>query len=194
MQNHSMVIDDPSGASAGGGMSRNIVNTYATPYVLCAAATRFLSAQQQQQPVINNNNNNEFKHKANEEDEDDLDEQCYCRAKCATSASRNNLRCRRFVRNDKIDRGRPNNNSLARPSNDSVSTSSSNISLEQEVKRMLRYVRHRQDMEDATNRRIHEWRLLSMFIDKILFWIFLVVTLATSIIFLVVIPIQRRGI
>lgn len=63
----------------------------------------------------------------------------------------------------------------------------------EEVMVMLRYLMHRQETEDDVTRRIHEWRQLSMFIDKILFWIFTIVTVFTSCIFLLFIPIMRRG-
>lgn len=63
----------------------------------------------------------------------------------------------------------------------------------EEVMIMLRYLMHRQETEDNVTRRIHEWRQLSMFIDKILFWIFTIVTVFTSCIFLLFIPIMRRG-
>ena len=62
----------------------------------------------------------------------------------------------------------------------------------EEVMVMLRYLMHRQETEDDCTRRIHEWRQLSMFIDKVLFWIFTIVTVLTSCIFLVFIPIMRR--
>ena len=62
-----------------------------------------------------------------------------------------------------------------------------------EIRYLLGHLIKRQEFEDQCNRRIHEWRLLSMFIDKVLFWIFMLTTLATSVIFLVIIPIQRRG-
>lgn len=66
-------------------------------------------------------------------------------------------------------------------------------STEQEIANLLRHLLQRQDFEDNCNRRIHEWRILSVLIDKVLFWIFMLTTVATSVIFLLIIPIQRRG-
>nr|XP_027196944.1 acetylcholine receptor subunit alpha-type acr-16-like [Dermatophagoides pteronyssinus] len=65
--------------------------------------------------------------------------------------------------------------------------------IEQELIKMVRYLIHRQEVDDNIGRRIHEWRLLSMYLDKILFWIFTITTVVTSIIFLLIIPIKRRG-
>lgn len=58
---------------------------------------------------------------------------------------------------------------------------------------MLHNLMNRQRIEDDCIRRQHEWRQLSVLIDKILFWIFMIVTVFTSILFLFIIPIQRRG-
>lgn len=65
--------------------------------------------------------------------------------------------------------------------------------LDNELIGLIHNLRRRQNMEDAHNRRMHEWRLLSMFIDKILFWIFTTVTVAISVTFLLIIPMQRRN-
>lgn len=63
----------------------------------------------------------------------------------------------------------------------------------EEMLKILRYLIWRQDLEDQHNRIVHEWRLLALAIDKILFWVFLVITVISSLSFLVIIPIQRRG-
>mgnify|MGYP002714309361 CR=1 FL=1 len=65
--------------------------------------------------------------------------------------------------------------------------------IEHEMIQMVRYLMYRQEVDDNIGRRIHEWRLLSMYIDKILFWIFTITTVVTSIIFLLIIPVKRRG-
>ncbi|XP_053210703.1 neuronal acetylcholine receptor subunit alpha-9-II-like isoform X2 [Panonychus citri] len=64
---------------------------------------------------------------------------------------------------------------------------------QEEIVKILKYLLWRQEQEDRHNKVIHEWRLLAQAIDKILFWIFLAITLTSSISFLVIIPIQRRG-
>lgn len=63
----------------------------------------------------------------------------------------------------------------------------------EEMLKILRYLIWRQDLEDQHNRIVHEWRLLALAIDKVLFWVFLVITVISSLSFLVIIPIQRRG-
>lgn len=68
-----------------------------------------------------------------------------------------------------------------------------NASIDQELIQMLRYLMHRQEIDDNINRRLHEWRLFSMFIDKVLFWIFTITTIVTSVVFLLIIPVKRRG-
>ena len=64
---------------------------------------------------------------------------------------------------------------------------------QEEIVKILRYLLWRQEQEDQYNKIIHDCRLLAQAIDKILFWIFLAITLTSSISFLVIIPIQRRG-
>lgn len=68
-----------------------------------------------------------------------------------------------------------------------------NDSASEEMLKILRYLIWRQDLEDQHNRIVHEWRLLALAIDKVLFWVFLVITVISSLSFLVIIPIQRRG-
>lgn len=71
--------------------------------------------------------------------------------------------------------------------------SDSSSSTAEEMLKILRYLIWRQDLEDQHNRIVHEWRLLALAIDKVLFWVFLVITVISSLSFLVIIPIQRRG-
>jgi nicotinic acetylcholine receptor, invertebrate len=49
----------------------------------------------------------------------------------------------------------------------------------------------RYDRDDAVALVTHEWRRLAVIVDKILFWIFLVGTLASTIVILVLIPLTR---
>lgn len=64
---------------------------------------------------------------------------------------------------------------------------------EDELLKIMRYLMWRQQLEDQHNKMVHEWRLLALAIDKVLFWVFLVITVVSSLSFLVIIPIQRRG-
>ncbi|CAG2177461.1 unnamed protein product, partial [Oppiella nova] len=68
-----------------------------------------------------------------------------------------------------------------------------NQSSYEELTQILNYLLWRQEIEDNYNRMVHEWRLLALVIDKVLFWVFFVITLLSSLSFLVIIPIQRRG-
>ncbi|XP_015790530.1 acetylcholine receptor subunit alpha-type acr-16 [Tetranychus urticae] len=71
--------------------------------------------------------------------------------------------------------------------------SSRGLTPQEEIVKILKYLLWRQELEDHHNRVVHEWRLLALAIDKILFWVFLAITLTSSLSFLVIIPIQRRG-
>lgn len=62
-----------------------------------------------------------------------------------------------------------------------------------EMLRILRFMIRKQEADELQAQRVMEWRLLALAIDKILFWVFLSVTLASSTLFLLYIPIQRRG-
>ena len=62
-----------------------------------------------------------------------------------------------------------------------------------EMLRILRFMIRKQEADDRQAQRVMEWRLLALAIDKILFWIFLIVTFISSFIFLLYIPIRRRG-
>lgn len=91
-----------------------------------------------------------------------------------------------------------NNNFNKNPKNNPINFITSNqkadnASIDQELIQMLRYLMHRQEIDDNINRRLHEWRLFSMFIDKVLFWIFTFTTIVTSVVFLLIIPVKRRG-
>ena len=63
----------------------------------------------------------------------------------------------------------------------------------EEMLRILRFMIRKQESDEIQSQSVKEWRLLALAIDKILFWIFLLVTFASSFIFLLYIPIRRRG-
>ncbi|KAK8783525.1 hypothetical protein V5799_010110 [Amblyomma americanum] len=65
--------------------------------------------------------------------------------------------------------------------------------VQEEVLRTLRYLLEKQQREECLTRTVNEWRQMALVIDRTLFWFFLVITAVSSICFLVVIPIQRRG-
>ncbi|CAG2166859.1 unnamed protein product [Oppiella nova] len=58
---------------------------------------------------------------------------------------------------------------------------------------ICRYLLWESELKGAESDVIHEWRLLALFIDRILFWIFFIITFCSSVMFLVVIPIKQRG-
>lgn len=76
---------------------------------------------------------------------------------------------------------------------DNGSAGQNSSPVDDEMLKILRYLMWRQQLEDQHNKMVHEWRLLALAIDKILFWVFLVITVVSSLSFLVIIPIQRRG-
>lgn len=65
--------------------------------------------------------------------------------------------------------------------------------VQEEVLRTLRYLMEKQQREEHLTRTVNEWRQMALVIDRTLFWFFLIITAVSSICFLVVIPIQRRG-
>ena len=62
-----------------------------------------------------------------------------------------------------------------------------------EMLKILQNLVRRQNLEDEHNRAVHDWRLLALAVDRVLFWIILVITVISSVSFLVIIPIQKRG-
>lgn len=65
--------------------------------------------------------------------------------------------------------------------------------VQEEVLRTLRYLLEKQQREEHLTRTVNEWRQIALVIDRTLFWFFLIITAVSSICFLVVIPMQRRG-
>lgn len=77
--------------------------------------------------------------------------------------------------------------------NGSSSGSQCTTRVQEEILRTLRCILQRQEQEDYRIRVINEWRQIALVIDRILFWIFFVVTVVSSLTFLVIVPFQRRG-
>ncbi|CAN7992835.1 unnamed protein product, partial [Ixodes hexagonus] len=88
---------------------------------------------------------------------------------------------------------RNNSSSTARHRRCRAAAGSSTRRVQEEVLRTLRYLLEKQEREDRTTRTVNEWRQMALVIDRVLFWIFLVMTVMSSLTFLVFIPIQRRG-
>lgn len=86
-----------------------------------------------------------------------------------------------------------NSSSTARHRRCRASAGSSSRRVQEEVMRTLRYLLEKQERDDRMTRTVNEWRQMALVIDRVLFWIFLVVTAVSSLCFLVFIPIQRRG-
>ncbi|KAG8185244.1 hypothetical protein JTE90_002770 [Oedothorax gibbosus] len=73
------------------------------------------------------------------------------------------------------------------------SVGSSSTRIQAEILRALQYLLHRQELEDHRVRVVNEWRQIALAFDRILFWIFFVVTVVSSLSFLVIVPLHRRG-
>lgn len=91
----------------------------------------------------------------------------------------------------------PRNNASAvrhrRGRGSAAASGSSTKRVQDEVLRTLRYLLEKQEREERLTRTVNEWRQIALIIDRALFWFFLVITAASSFCFLVVIPVQRRG-
>jgi len=55
----------------------------------------------------------------------------------------------------------------------------------------LRRIVSRYETDDAAAQLLHDWRLLAVVVDQILFWVFLVATVSSTLLTLVVIPLAR---
>jgi len=55
----------------------------------------------------------------------------------------------------------------------------------------LRRIISRYDSDDVAAQLLDEWRRLAVVVDKILFWVFLVATVGSTLVTLVVIPLAR---
>ena len=55
----------------------------------------------------------------------------------------------------------------------------------------LRCIVSRYDSDDAAARLLYDWRLLAVSVDHLLFWVFVVATLSSTLVTLVLIPLTR---
>ncbi|KAG7169222.1 putative ligand-gated ion channel subunit-like, partial [Homarus americanus] len=63
---------------------------------------------------------------------------------------------------------------------------------QEEIIRALKILLSRQEREDAEKKRLNEWRVIAIAVDRILFWIFFIVTTVSSVVFLVILPLVKR--
>jgi len=61
----------------------------------------------------------------------------------------------------------------------------------QQMLSALRRIISRYDSDDAAAQLLYEWRRLAVVVDKLLFWVFLVATVGSTLLTLVVIPLAR---
>lgn len=59
--------------------------------------------------------------------------------------------------------------------------------------RALKILLSRQESQDADKKRLNEWRVIAIAVDRILFWIFFFVTTVSSLVFLVILPVVKRS-
>ncbi|XP_042221623.1 uncharacterized protein LOC121866092 [Homarus americanus] len=64
---------------------------------------------------------------------------------------------------------------------------------QEEIIRALKILLSRQEREDAEKKRLNEWRVIAIAVDRILFWIFFIVTTVSSVVFLVILPLVKRS-
>jgi len=55
----------------------------------------------------------------------------------------------------------------------------------------LRRIIARYDSDDAETQLLYEWRRLAVVVDQMLFWVFLIATVGSTVLILVVIPLAR---
>ena len=58
---------------------------------------------------------------------------------------------------------------------------------------ICKYLLWKNELKNTDSSVVHEWRMLALYIDRILFWIFFTIITSSSLMFLVIIPIQQRG-
>lgn len=64
---------------------------------------------------------------------------------------------------------------------------------QEEIIRALKILISRQEREEAEKKRLNEWRVIAIAVDRILFWIFFLVTTVSSVVFLVILPVVKRS-
>ncbi|XP_037782074.1 uncharacterized protein LOC119578578 [Penaeus monodon] len=64
---------------------------------------------------------------------------------------------------------------------------------QEEIVRALKILLSRQESQDADKKRLNEWRVIAIAVDRILFWIFFFVTTVSSLVFLVILPVVKRS-
>nr|XP_042902633.1 neuronal acetylcholine receptor subunit alpha-2 isoform X2 [Parasteatoda tepidariorum] len=95
--------------------------------------------------------------------------------------------------NKRRSHGITTNKGQANGSSPMGSSGAPGTKIQEEILRTLQYLLYRQEQEDHRIRVVNEWRQMALVIDRILFWIFFVITVVSSLSFLVIVPLHRRG-
>ena len=65
--------------------------------------------------------------------------------------------------------------------------------VQQDMLRALKQLVTRKEHQVETKKRLNEWRMVAIAVDRILFWIFFVITTISSLVFLVILPVMKRA-
>ncbi|XP_047485754.1 neuronal acetylcholine receptor subunit alpha-4-like [Penaeus chinensis] len=95
----------------------------------------------------------------------------------------------RDYNNDNNTFRRTNSNSAYSPNLAALGTNRA----QEEIVRALKILLSRQESQDADKKRLNEWRVIAIAVDRILFWIFFFVTTISSLVFLVILPVVKRS-
>ncbi|ROT78560.1 putative ligand-gated ion channel subunit, partial [Penaeus vannamei] len=95
----------------------------------------------------------------------------------------------REYNNDNNTFRRTNSNSAYSPNLATLGTNRA----QEEIVRALKILLSRQESQDADKKRLNEWRVIAIAVDRILFWIFFFVTTISSLVFLVILPVVKRS-
>lgn len=79
------------------------------------------------------------------------------------------------------------------PAQSSVTTDQVLKAQEELLELICRYLLWKNELKTSDSVVMHEWQMLALYIDRILFWIFFFIITTSSLMFLVIIPIQQRG-
>ncbi|XP_069172204.1 neuronal acetylcholine receptor subunit alpha-10-like isoform X2 [Procambarus clarkii] len=100
-----------------------------------------------------------------------------------------NIGWRDFTNDNNAYRNNTNANSAYSPNMAALGTSRAH----EEIIRALKILLSRHEREDAEKKRLNEWRVIAIAVDRILFWIFFIVTTVSSVVFLVILPLVKRS-
>lgn len=109
------------------------------------------------------------------------------------SSSNDSLNNMNDLRNSHHKSNKQNSTCTVKTTSLSSSSAASNGKVQDEILRSLRYLMSKQEQEEQNMKIVNEWRQIATVLDRALFWVFLVGTLVSSISFLVIVPMERRG-